>query len=104
MVENSKRKKIAPKQKKEVTTKQRITQQEVDLKVEEIRIRKKKEKEAAKKAAPPVAKVTLKVGDKVRMLDGKAIGTIDTVEKKKAIVNYGIFTTNVNLDALEKVS
>ena len=26
------------------------------------------------------------------------------VEKKKAIVNYGIFTTNVNLDALEKVS
>ena len=38
------------------------------------------------------------------MLDGKAIGTIDTIEKKKAIVNYGIFTTNVNLDALEKVS
>ena len=104
MVENSKRKKIAPKQKKDVKTKQRITQQEVDVKVEEIRTRKKKEKAAAKKAPPPVAKVTLKVGDRVRMLDGKAIGTIDTIEKKKAIVNYGIFTTNVNLDALEKVS
>ena len=104
MVENSKRKQIAPKQKKDVKTKQRITQQEVDVKVEEIRTRKKKEKAAAKKAPPPVAKVTLKVGDRVRMLDGKAIGTIDTIEKKKAIVNYGIFTTNVNLDALEKVS
>jgi DNA mismatch repair protein MutS2 len=104
MVENSKRKKIAPKQKKQVETKERITQQEVDQKVAEIRTRKKKEKEAAKKAPPPAPKVTLKVGDRVRMLDGKAIGTIDTIEKKKAIVNYGIFTTNVNLDALEKVS
>ena len=69
-----------------------------------IRTRKKKEKAAAKKAPPPVAKITLKIGDRVRMLDGKAIGTIDTIEKKKAIVNYGIFTTNVNIDALEKVS
>ncbi len=104
MIENSKRKKIAPKQKKQVQTKERITQQEVDQKVAEIRTRKKEEKAAAKKAPPPAPKVTLKVGDRVRMLDGKAIGTIDTIEKKKAIVNYGIFTTNVNLDALEKVS
>ena len=104
MVENSKRKKIAPKQKKQVKTKQRITQQEVDLKVEEIRTRKKKEKAAAKKVAPVVAKVTLKVGDRVRMVDGKSIGTIDIIEKRKAIVNYGIFTTNVNIDTLEKVS
>jgi len=37
------------------------------------------------------------------MFDGKAIGTIDTIEKGKAIVNYGLFTTNVSLDLLELV-
>jgi DNA mismatch repair protein MutS2 len=37
------------------------------------------------------------------MFDGKAIGTIDSLEKGKAIVNYGIFTTNVNVDLLELV-
>ena len=37
------------------------------------------------------------------MIDGKAVGTIDTLEKNKAIVNYGIFTTNVSVTELEKV-
>ncbi|WP_415377001.1 endonuclease MutS2 [Patiriisocius sp. Uisw_017] len=103
LVENSKRKKIAPKQKQKVKAKERITEQEVEKKVKVIRERKQKEKAELKKAPPPKPKVTLKIGDRVRMLDGKAIGTIDTIEKKKAIVNYGMFTTNVSLEALEKV-
>ena len=37
------------------------------------------------------------------MIDGKSIGTIDTIEKEKAIVNYGVFTTNVSIDQLEFV-
>jgi DNA mismatch repair protein MutS2 len=37
------------------------------------------------------------------MIDGKAVGTIDSIEKNKAIVNYGIFTSQVNLDLLEMV-
>jgi DNA mismatch repair protein MutS2 len=45
--------------------------------------------------------VDLKVGDKVRMLDGKSVGSIDAIEKQKAIVNYGLFTTQVSLDQLE---
>ncbi|MGY8944120.1 MAG: endonuclease MutS2, partial [Flavobacteriales bacterium] len=58
-----------------------------------------------KKLVPPPPKpiVILKVGDKVRMIDGKSVGSIDTIEKNKAIVNYGIFTTQVSLDQLEKV-
>ena len=52
---------------------------------------------------PPKPIVILKVGDKVRMIDGKSVGSIDTIEKNKAIVNYGIFTTQVSLDQLEKV-
>ncbi|GHC50293.1 endonuclease MutS2 [Ulvibacter litoralis] len=103
MVENSKRKKLAPKVKKVVKAKEREVIQEVEKKVEVIRKRKKKEKEEAKKLPPPKPKVTLKIGDRVRMIDGKAIGTIDTIEKSKAIVNYGIFTTNVSLEELEKV-
>ncbi len=103
LVENTKRKKIAPRKKKEVRAKERITLEEVEKKVEVIRERKKQEKAEAKKAPPPKPKVTLKEGDRVRMIDGKAIGTIDKIEKKKATVNYGIFTTNVSVEELEKV-
>ena len=101
--ENAKRKKVAPKVKKVAEIKEQKVLKEVERKVEGIRRRKKKEKEEAAKLPPPPPKVTLKIGDKVRMIDGKAIGTIDTIEKKKAIVNYGVFTTNVNLSELEKV-
>ena len=37
------------------------------------------------------------------MYDGKSIGTIDKIEKNKAIINYGVFTSTVNLEALELV-
>ena len=37
------------------------------------------------------------------MFDGRSVGSIDAIEKKKAIVNYGMFTTQVNLDLLELV-
>lgn len=106
LTENSKRKKPAPKpkaKKKEEKAKQHEIKQELEKKVAVIRKKKKKEKEEAKKAPPPKPKVALKVGDRVRMIDGRAVGTIDTIEKKKAIVNYGMFTTNVSLSELEKV-
>ena len=68
-------------------------------------IRKKKKeakKKEAEKPAPP--KPVLKVGDRVRMEDGKAVGSIDSIDDYgKAVVNYGIFTTNVSLDQLELV-
>jgi DNA mismatch repair protein MutS2 len=37
------------------------------------------------------------------MFDGKSIGTIDKIERKKAVVNYGVFTSNVALELLEFV-
>jgi DNA mismatch repair protein MutS2 len=45
--------------------------------------------------------VELKIGDKVKMKEGKAIGTIDKIEKNKAVVNYGFFTSKVSLEELE---
>ncbi|WP_114491325.1 endonuclease MutS2 [Candidatus Ulvibacter alkanivorans] len=103
MVENSKRKKVAPKQKKAVKAKKQEVAKEVEKEVAVIRKRKKKEKEKAKATPAPKPKVVLKVGDRVRMIDGRAIGTIDSLEKNKAIVNYGMFTTNVSVNELEKV-
>ncbi len=100
-IENSKRKKISAKQKRHEKTRQEHIKKEADKKVEVIR---KKKKEAKKKdVLPKKPKPKLKVGDRVRMQDGRAIGSIDTLEKGKAIVNYGMFTTNVNVDLLELV-
>ena len=100
-IENSKRKKISAKQKKAVKAKEEKIKKEAEKKVNIIR---KKKKEAKKKAKPvEKPKPILKIGDRVRMFDGKAVGSIDEIEKGKAIVNYGMFTTNVNLDLLELV-
>ena len=102
-IENSKRKKITKKEKiaKEKVEKKII--EEEKEKVEEIRIEKKEKKIKAQKIEAEKPKVVLKVGDRVRMNDGKAIGTIDKIEKNKATVNYGIFTSKVNLDQLEYI-
>ena len=100
-IENSKRKKVTAKQKKVIKTKENQVKQEAEKKVAVIR---KKKKEAKKKAIPiEKPKPTLKVGDRVRLEDGRAVGSIDTIEKGKAIVNYGMFTTNVSVDQLELV-
>lgn len=101
-IENSKRKKLTAKQKKVVKAKESKVKQEAEKKVAVIR----KEKKAAKAEAakqPPKPKPILKVGDRVRLEDGRAVGSIDKIEKNKAVVNYGIFTTNVDLNQLELV-
>ena len=77
---------------------------EVEVKVEQIRVEKKEKK--AKLAIEEKANKSnfiLKIGDRVRMIDGKAVGTIDQIEKNKATVNYGIFTSKVALEELEMV-
>lgn len=101
-VENSKREKVSAKQRQAQKAKETIVKLEAEQKVDVIR---KNKKEAKIKLAnkPEKPKPVLKVGDRVRMHDGKAVGSIDIIEKNKAVVNYGIFTTNVNLDLLELV-
>ena len=100
-IENSKRKKVSAKQKRVEKTKEKEIKQEAEKKVEVIRKKKKaaKKKEVVVEKPKPI----LKIDDRVRMHDGRAIGTIDKIEKGKAIVNYGMFTTNIDLDLLELV-
>ena len=100
-IENSKRKKVSVKEKKVIKAKETQVKNEAEKVVSVIR---KKKKEAKKKSIEtPKPKPTLKVGDRVRMHDGRAVGSIDKIEKNKAIVNYGLFTTNVSVEQLELV-
>lgn len=100
-IENSKRKKLSAKQKRVEKAKEKQIKQEAEKKVEVIRKKKKAAKKKEVKVEKP--KPVLKVGDRVRMHDGRAVGSIDSIEKGKANVNYGMFTTNVGLDLLELV-
>ena len=102
--ENSKRKMESAAQKRTERQRKENIARELEEKVAVIREKKKKEKKI-KAAAPekPKPRPALKIGDRVRLEDGKAVGSIDSIEKDKAIVNYGIFTTSVALDKLELV-
>lgn len=102
-IENSKRKRMLPKEKKAKAIEQKKIQKEVEQQVEVIREKKKEEKAKKIEAELNKPKIPLKVGDRVRMIDGKALGTIDKIEKNKATVNYGMFTSLVSLDSLELV-
>jgi DNA mismatch repair protein MutS2 len=99
-IENSKRRKATAKETKVIAEKKKEVINEVAVQVEEIRAEKKakKVKEVVEKPKP-----ILKVGDRVRMFDGKAVGSIDAIERNKATVNYGLFTSKVSLDLLELV-
>ncbi|MFD0962418.1 endonuclease MutS2 [Pseudofulvibacter geojedonensis] len=101
-VENSKRKKLTKKEKIVKKKKEAVVKKEVEKKVTAIREQKKEEK---KKEAlqPPKPKHILKIGDRVRLMDSKAVGTLDKIEKKKAFVNYGFFTSECSLEQLELV-
>ena len=64
-----------------------------------MQIKKKEKKTVHKK----IISVVLNIGDNVRIHDSKSIGTIDSIKKNRATVNYGKFTTQVDLDQLEYV-
>ena len=73
---------------------------EVLQKVKEVR---KVKNEQAKKIAKAKSEYIFKINDRVRLVDGNAVGTIEKIEKNKAFINYGIFTTEASFDKLEFV-
>lgn len=103
-IENSKRKKVTLQEKKKKEEAQKVLLQEVEKKVEVIRKEKKEKKEIQKQQEERnKTNFPLKVGDRVRMPEGRAVGTIDSIEKKTATVNYGFFVSKVHIDQLEMV-
>ena len=89
--------KIVKKQLQEVIQK---VENEVMKKVVEIRKVKHKE---AEKLAKLKSEYIFKINDSVRLIDGNSVGTIEKIEKKKAFINYGNFTTEASLEKLELV-
>ena len=86
-IENSKRIRETAKEVKVKKAKEKKVIQEAEKKVEVIRQRKKEEEEsrnsAKREANKP--KALLKVGDRVRLEDGKAVGTIELLKKVKQL-------------------
>src|SRR6056300_78055 len=99
--ENAKRKrKTAAVAKKDREQKKKLDEQ---VKKDLVKVRKEKKKQKKENKIVEKAKPKLAVGDQVRLFDGLSVGSIDAIEKQKAIVNYGAFTTQVSLDLLELV-
>jgi DNA mismatch repair protein MutS2 len=89
--------KIVEKQTQEIIKK---VESEVLQKVVEVRKEKKIE---AVKIAEEKATYNYQLNDRVRIKDSNSIGTIDKIEKKSVIINYGVFTTKTSLSNLELV-
>lgn len=101
--ENSKRKKKGAEDRKLEKSRKEKARKDVIQEVRKIRTKKAQENKKQAMEAAQKPKPVLRVGDRVRLADGKSVGSIDSIEKNKAIVNYGQFTTNVSLDQLELV-
>ena len=97
---NSKRKKTNFSKNKLDKKRNKRTAQILETELIDIRKEKKKNKN---KAVTKKNKIELKIGDKVRLEDSRSVGTIDKIEKNKATVNYGTFTTKVDLIRLDIV-
>ena len=105
-MENAKRKQISKEERTKQKEEKKTTAQEVHKQIEAIRQQRKEEKKeriAQERAEKENLQRALSVGDRVRIKDSRSVGSIDKIEKGKAIVNYGAFTTSVSLDELELV-
>jgi len=102
-IENSKKNKKTSAERIFEKKKAQEIKEDILPEIQVIREKKKNEKIDKRKAEEALPKRLLKVGDRVRMQDGKAIGSIDKIDKKVAFVNYGIFTSQVSVDVLEFV-
>jgi DNA mismatch repair protein MutS2 len=69
---------------------------------EVTKIREEK-KVVEKKIARAKSDYKYKKNDKVRLIDGQSVGTIEKIEKNTAVINYGKFTTKTSTDQIELV-
>src|SRR5699024_3277959 len=106
-IENSKRKKQSKKQRQQEKQRQERIKREAEKRLKTIREQKKIDEKRRKEEAVKAEKkriASLGLNDRVRIEGSQAIGTIDRIEKGKAVVNYGMFTTETAINKLELVS
>ncbi len=99
-----KKNKTEKKKEKEVKKNKEVALQKVETEIlEKVKEVRKEKAIVAKKIAKEKAAYKFKVNDKVRLIDGKACGIIDKIEKNKVTIDYGMFTTQTALDKIELV-
>lgn len=101
--ENSKRKRLNAEELRRKQLENQKVSLELEKRINQVREEKKAKAKTKVKEQQNKPKPELGVGDQVRLADGKSVGTIDNIEKGKALVNYGIFTTKVDISKLELV-
>ena len=104
--ENAKRKQVTKEERTKQKEEKKATVEEVHKQIETIRQQRKEEKKeriAQERAEKEKLQRTLAIGDRVRIKDSRSVGSIDKIEKGKAVINYGAFTTSVALEELELV-
>ena len=98
--ENSKKKQKSAKEAKTELNKKIEISKELAVKAENIKKEKQKTKKTVSSKPKKPVQVELKIGDTVKLEDGKASGQIENIEKGIASVNYGLFVTKVQIDQL----
>ena len=87
-------------QKKKEEAKIKATEKSVLKDVTKIR-KEKKQKENI--IAKEKANYIFKTNDRVRLIDSNSVGTIESIEKNKVVINFGLFTTKTTTSKLELV-
>ena len=85
---------------------EKIIEKEVqrELKENATEISKQKEVIETKEKAATQKKIdNLKVGDRVKIHGSSSVGTIDKIKKETVFVNYGLFTTQINVNEVYKI-
>lgn len=101
-MENSKKTKEVQQYKKI----EKLIEKEVqrELKENSKEISKQKEVIETKEKAATQKKIdALKVGDRVKIHGSTSVGTIDKIKKDTVFVNYGLFTTQINVNEVYKI-
>ncbi len=77
-----------------------VVKKEVLVEVQKVRRRKQA---VTKKIEQQKSNYVYKINDRVRIIDSDSVGTIEKIERKKVVLNYGLFTTKTTIDKLELV-
>ena len=93
--------------KKQIKAKKIAKEKKLEQVKKEVLVEVKKIKAIKSKVAQQQLKIkaayNFKINDRVRLIDGKSVGTIEKLEKGTASINYGKFTTRAKTSQLELV-
>src|SRR5690606_21701122 len=101
-IENSKKTEVLAVEKKKEKIVQKEVQRELKrkkevIKTEQKKIEEKKEKEVQKSIE------SLKIGDRVKIKDSNSVATVEKIEGKSIVLNYGQFTAKVSIFEVYKI-